>query len=390
MAKYEAEFKCGHSEIIQLYGKTSMREWILEQKKSELCSECQQVEYRKQAEMAKNEALQIGLPELEGSEKQIQWAEQIRKEILSKFDNAEKEHKGYGDNLIATAKVYEFLSGQTKSSFWIDNRDSQTSNISRIIRVFGSEIIDNSEKELQKKLEQEKQQKEALLKKEADIEATIYPEGFKTNLITEIKIDNEEIKICYPEYNPGFVDIMRSLRLSWDKNKYWTRKIPENSIRGKIEDRIAEIAYKLLSKKFPVRIYDEELRNRAISGDFKPEHARWILKRTEGKYINHFVIHYLEGDYYGKARKISGSKYADKTVFIPLDSIDELIDFANMYDFKFSSGAKQLIEEAEKLKEKKIFVNIKSKPEEEKPAISNVPIKLEIPENIEIDDEFKD
>lgn len=84
MAWYEIKGICGHTFRKQLYGKTSSRLSYVEWANNNLeCPDCYKAGIEKkrqeQADKAKQEAIKENLPELEGSEKQIQWAETIRK-----------------------------------------------------------------------------------------------------------------------------------------------------------------------------------------------------------------------------------------------------------------------------------------------------------------------
>lgn len=81
MAKYDVTFSCGHTETVQLFGKTKSREDKIEYwERSGFCSEC----YKKQqAEITEKRTKEAGLPGLEGTEKQIAWANKIRLELIS-------------------------------------------------------------------------------------------------------------------------------------------------------------------------------------------------------------------------------------------------------------------------------------------------------------------
>lgn len=79
--KYNVKFSCGHEEVRELFGKVSERERrIAYWQENGICSEC----YRKrqEAEIAEKSK---GLPELEGTEKQIAWAKKIRLEKIEQL-----------------------------------------------------------------------------------------------------------------------------------------------------------------------------------------------------------------------------------------------------------------------------------------------------------------
>lgn len=79
MAKYTVTYACGHTGTIELFGKMNEREYRLKQLTDQLCPDC----YNQQVSKENQEN---GLPKLEGSEKQINWAEKIRKQNISKIN----------------------------------------------------------------------------------------------------------------------------------------------------------------------------------------------------------------------------------------------------------------------------------------------------------------
>lgn len=115
--KYDVTYSCGHEGTVELFGKNSERErkiWYFEN--HGLCPEC----YKKACDEAKAEFAAYteqvealyDLPELEGTEKQVAWAREIRAKRIRHM----KEHEGYFfDNFLAIAqgrieetKFYEY------------------------------------------------------------------------------------------------------------------------------------------------------------------------------------------------------------------------------------------------------------------------------------------
>jgi hypothetical protein len=74
---------------------------------------------KKELAQKREHAKKIGLKALKGSQKQKEWAEKIRKEILSAMDNE-------------TAKMF---TGETfhSSKFWIDNREKNANQFKKFI-----------------------------------------------------------------------------------------------------------------------------------------------------------------------------------------------------------------------------------------------------------------
>lgn len=124
--KVDITFSCGHEGTIEVFGKAEERERKIKYlKEFGLCSACYKAE--KQAE-EKSFAVKYELPELQGSEKQISWAESIRMEKIKAFENEKPAiRKGAGDDFA------DFLNGFVESyykkdsaSWWIDHREWRT------------------------------------------------------------------------------------------------------------------------------------------------------------------------------------------------------------------------------------------------------------------------
>ena len=124
--------ECGEEYDVQMYGKMRDREWRVKNW-SGYCDNCKQKfkeikqkeiadENKKNADMAKAE----GLPKLEGTEKQIAWAETLRKNrieyikvlIGSALQNNNINYAEWLKSKIESSKK------ETKASFFIDRRNS--------------------------------------------------------------------------------------------------------------------------------------------------------------------------------------------------------------------------------------------------------------------------
>ena len=116
MAKYDITCSCGHTETVQIYGKAADREREIARRERGICKECWKAE---QAQAAQETAKTFDLVQLEGSEKQVAWANDIRAKIFDK----------YGSQLQAatdekTKSFMKFLVGQSSAKYWIDRRDA--------------------------------------------------------------------------------------------------------------------------------------------------------------------------------------------------------------------------------------------------------------------------
>ena len=121
MAKYNVTHSCGHEHEYKLFGKTRERDgkmaWLARQE----CPECR----RKAAEEAAKVATEgMELPELEGSEKQVKWANTIR----GQFINAIRTYNetcafGAGNPRIDVDKALSIIASVKTARDFIDNRD---------------------------------------------------------------------------------------------------------------------------------------------------------------------------------------------------------------------------------------------------------------------------
>lgn len=112
--QYKVTFSCGHEGFVRISGgKASEREWKANKMAEHECAECQK---RRRESMIKEEnkksqeaSKDHSFPALEGSEKQIAWANTIR----MKFYDFCKANGFSADKIIAK---------ETTAKFWIDNR----------------------------------------------------------------------------------------------------------------------------------------------------------------------------------------------------------------------------------------------------------------------------
>ncbi len=387
MAKYNVTYTCGHTDTVQIYGPGRDREWKLAREESKLCPECykkhlDEERARQNAEAAEANQL-AGLPQLEGTEKQIAWAESIRKSMIDHIieyyisqitDEAKAEHP---EEYELVMKAFEAIKQHTDASWWIDNRvNDDKIGLCRLM---------NAEIEAIKKAE--KEPPKAIIEA-AKAEATVYPEKAVSNLVAEITIKGDTIEIHYPERNEDFRVLLKKLGYKWENG--WTRKIAE--ITGSAVDRAAEVGNKLLAAGFPIRIYDENIRQKAISGEYEPECKRWIQVRLSGEYEGWLAINWdgHNEDLYQAAKKIAGARWSNPSMVVPPENYLEVLDFAEMYKFNISQKAKEVIENAEALREASLTTGVKSPKSERLPEPGKAPEKLEVPQEVDIDDEFRD
>lgn len=108
MAKYSITYKCGHTCDTQLFGTYKSRERYIEwAKDNKFCPECAEANVRecrrKENEASAQEAQERGYIELQGSPKQVAWANSIRSKAIAVIDEVKESFD---------AKVKRYLPSQ--------------------------------------------------------------------------------------------------------------------------------------------------------------------------------------------------------------------------------------------------------------------------------------
>lgn len=117
MALYGIDYKCGHDAEVQIYGTNAHGErdrkvaWY----ESQDCPACR---------ARKARGGEDGMAALEGSDKQVAWAGDIRDKVMASMRQARSDWaaKGAGDKELDRAdSIIGWLCGQTSASWWIDH-----------------------------------------------------------------------------------------------------------------------------------------------------------------------------------------------------------------------------------------------------------------------------
>ena len=323
MAWYYGSFSCGCEGRVNIVGPGKDREWKKEVAFTKKCPDCYKIfleeEKERKNKEAAEKAVEMELPGLEGSEKQISWATTLRQEFIEKSERSTSKEEGI--------MVFDYiLKNKTKASWWIDNRYAEF-----------YEIIEKTKEEIPTEQDLIQKQNEIEIKKEA----TVYPENKITNAAVEIKIETDKITVFF-EKNETFITVVKSLNYKWEG--IWKRTI--NELTGSAEDRAAELGNKLLAAGFPIIIIDEEIRKNAIAGNYEPECDRWIMKAGDDSYLKIKMYEYNE-KIYKCSRKIPGSKWDNGTI-VNIVHFEQIEEFAELFEFKFTKEVAKMLEEYKK------------------------------------------
>jgi len=346
MAWYDGTYSCGHEGCVNIIGPTKNREWIRERKFSELCPECCKKERAAEIERvnsaAKESSFEMELPELSGSEKQVNWANTIRltfiekiQSVITRLEESEAARERYArsferrfgikeDSLSAYYGIMNYsIAQKTSARYWIDNRDFNNA----MMECLFDEYRNNKENEFQD------------VPQEIIDESLIKPENSDKTGIVKIEIKCNTIIATY-EKNDIFRAIMNKLGYAWSGQ--WEKSITETT--GPAEERAAELGNHLLNAGFTVSIMDQDIRKNAIAANFEPECKRWIYKRETSDLAAKWPKGEQE-EIYANIRKIPTSRWDRPYVLVDVSHYEEVEDFAEIYGFKFTMAARKMIDE---------------------------------------------
>ena len=114
---YSGIYTCGHEGRVQIYGPSKDRERKAQSEFNKMCRDCYIAQQRR---AAWKRATEENLPVLQGTEKQIDWAMQIRERLLS---NYEKETIPAQFAPAMEYVIEQMLHRQTAAHWWIDRRN---------------------------------------------------------------------------------------------------------------------------------------------------------------------------------------------------------------------------------------------------------------------------
>ena len=376
MAKYDVRFSCGHTVTVQLYGKESDRQRTIEWYKNYgLCPECykKKIAEEKQAaaDEANAEAKKMGLPDLKGSEKQVAWANTIRGSIMKEVNEdldrsyrqlkkAEKEGrtefvKNVKNLIDLLNAIGEVVASETSAHKIIDWRGSihiedwcydYMRDYDKLISGsiprdymhdnYGSELLDRA---LDLLLDGKTPDQEA----EEAKTVVLSPEHKESETMVKVIYTDEEVSVESPK-DAGVIEAAKSCGFRWD-GSVWMMKIGVKT--GSAADRAAEIANKLLLAGYQVTV-PESIRQAAVSGSYEPRCTRWVSKYTDDD--DHVYVSWdRDDDMYYHAKEITGAKwFSRRGMRVPTSSADEIEDFAQLYGFRITDGAKEAIAEYRK------------------------------------------
>lgn len=321
--------KCGKEIVLtkKFFKREDANNWEEYMKESNdfVCYECKKADEKEKMRQAMEEMEKdLELPKLEGSEKQVRWARELRYKFLKSFKTYRKKYE-----MVSL----EDINSMVQAKFWIDHRNEGTYDIAR-------NISDEC-----KKVEY----LNSNTAKEAISEMTMRPSIQEHEGTVEIKIVKNTVEAFFKK-DEDFRKIVKSYGFVWDKDKTaWIKQC--NEYTGTVYDRAAELINKLINKGFAVMCSNEDVKDKAIKADFIPETHKWVKHKKTS-----FVITWdrYKDDFYSKAKTLPGAEWNSSVrgMVIPNRNFREVLDFAEINHFSISKAAQQVIEVLEQCDER--------------------------------------
>ncbi|MFR8116922.1 MAG: hypothetical protein ACLVAK_07970 [Clostridia bacterium] len=344
MAQYSITFSCGHTGTVNLIGNN--REKRIEYLKNHgKCSDCYKKELAEKKAAAfkkcKEEAKKLELINLEGSNKQIEWAIQIRQGFISQYNfylNKMKEedkilYNKYHSIMKNSEDLFEYLLSINSAKFFIENRSKELYEILEKVLELKNEIIyeETSEEELLQK------EQLAVLEAENKRESTIMVNS--ENIVANIVVDNNKVQV-FSTYNALLKEILKSLNFKWQNP--WTYVV-KSETDGNVIDVAVELGVKLIENGINVLSFDNEIKNKILAKDYIPRHKKWLIlnKYNELRLKDYNNLNSLY--------KLCNSnhllgKWEASGFTVSVENYQQLLDFCSNNDFKITDKAYKFIE----------------------------------------------
>lgn len=206
-----------------------------------------------------------------------------------------------------------------------------------------------------------------------------------TESVARIVIDDDEVCATFPEKREDFRMAVKRLGYYWER-PCWVLTVADADKRP---HAAAELCHTLLAAGYCVSV-DEQIRDMAIGGNYTPLARRFVRVYTSDDYYNGWfaIIWQWPDDLYSAARRLPGSCYRKPYVIVPQEYYAEVLDFADIHNFEVSAAAQKLAAAAQQEREAALVVSLESP--QERTAVDGKFPTLEIPDDLDIDDELAD
>jgi len=347
-------------------------DWKIEH--GHVCDACLKRQREAEAAKAAEANAEAGLPALQGTEKQIAWAERIRAEILGIVESLAKatamlregdvdaaraayrqvpalwhpqhldfsdfnvDKDGQAEIVLALAKLIRQV---RDAGWWIDNRGL---SFTQALREFRQPTLDALQGESVD---------------EVVDDVTIKPADPVTQAVVEIHVGQGYITAKLPERRDDFRDVVYPLGYRWDSaSRTWGLSVGAHL--GTPEDRAAELMHKLLAAGFIVSCQRSAVREKAISASFEPVYPRWLVAMTRGRFAGWVRLLATDGlNLNADLAKLDAREdyYRQGSWYVRPGHYEALRDLAEIHGFRVSRGADDLLTQAQRQDEARLLAD---------------------------------
>lgn len=161
-----------------------------------------------------------------------------------------------------------------------------------------------------------------------------------------LRLTQLSVQVRTSERDERLVSLAKCHGYTWEDG-WWV--LTPGSHELPLVDRAVEMGCRLLHAGLGVQVDGETLAERIRRGDYTPVHPRWIRYVTRGEQEGWFAVCWdrRQQELYPAACAIAGSRYRRPNVVVPPTSVDELLDFAERYDFRLSAAAQNAAQQAQ-------------------------------------------
>ena len=367
MAKYEGTYSCGHEGEVNVIGPKKNRQWKVASYFNGLCPECykkeRQMEREKAEKAAAEKSVEMELPTLAGTEKQVAWANTIRIDSIESFMKKIENNKNIflycnsNDERIPNVTKEELIDlidyiakEYTSAKFWIDSRTSFEFTAGDILLKLRKQESEKLPEDVAVDQEREKESltvTAAEKKKSGVVILDYHPAG---TIITAEYVKDDD-----------FRRVIKDKNFRWNPEKYrWEKEITEYT--GTMDVRIADTGSTLLAAGFTVQFPNAEIKDKAISANFEIENDRWVKYDTKSEMLA-IVWKNRSDTLYESSRKLPGAKWSNGSMKVSIGFYREVEDFAETMRFSISKKAREKIEEYKKKESgfEPVSVSVKNK-----------------------------
>ncbi|HRK16536.1 MAG TPA: hypothetical protein PK490_19810 [Prosthecobacter sp.] len=369
----------------------------------QLCPECYRasIDAKRAAasEAAARESEEIGLPDLEGSEKQVAWALRLRAEALKNlsenlklkvprfFSKLELKHEMTDVLSAFEALALNWAAGKTSASWWIDSREAGWLDLFAKEERVSLERLQTAVKDglsLDVAAATVEAEKSADQMDERDIAnaETMEPQERLSPLVAGVNIHSTKVTVRFPEKNEALRTCVKQVGFRWAEVE-WVK----DCVAGEVDDAAVEVAWRLLKAGFRVRLAPEEVRMRVAAGQFRPHTTRRVFWQPDQKKFRVQWDRESGDDFYEQAKRLPGAKWSKelRSMLVPLEAWESVEDFAERQGFRLSPGAEKAVAAGREADARSLKVQLGAEPEMEKPVNEMEPATGEVDDDLRDD-----